>query len=68
MPTTRGLSNAGRGKRRLTTYLFLQLELPFGIFLPRGFLGPDLDPQLFGGQGVPEESCRLHLVHADGRK
>ena len=46
----------------------LLIQLKFGILLSGGFLGPDLDPQLFGGQGIPEESCRLHLVHADRRK
>lgn len=50
------------------TYLLLQFELAFGVFLPRGLLGPDLDSQLFGRQGFPEEARRLHLVHADGRK
>ena len=53
-------------EHHLTAYLLLQLE--FGVLLSRGFLGPNLDPQLFGGQGVPEESCRLHLVHANRRK
>ena len=59
----------GRDRGRcLKAYLLLQLEWTFGILLPRGFLSPDLNTQLFGSQGFPEESRRLHLVHADRRK
>ena len=55
-------------EHRSATCLLLQFELAFGIFLSRGFLGPDLDPQLFRGQSLSEEPRRLHLVHGDRRK
>ena len=49
-------------------YLLLQPEFTFGILLSRRFLGPNLNPQLFEGQGIPEESCCLHLIHANRGK
>lgn len=52
----------------MIVHLFLQFELAFITFLSRRFLRPDLDSQLFRGQGIPEEPRRLHLIHANRRK